>query len=71
MYGVIIEEGPENWQIIQQKDGFAEVSVSGRIEVESDVSDFEDKLVILRVVDENTNSRITEPVFCKLENNKF
>ena len=24
MYGVIIEEGPENWQIIQQKDGFAE-----------------------------------------------
>lgn len=71
MYGVIIEEGPENWQIFQQKDGFAEVSVSGRIEVESDVSDFEDKLVILRVVDENTNSRITEPVFCELENNKF
>ena len=29
MYGVIIEKGPQNWQILQQKDGYAKVNWLG------------------------------------------
>lgn len=30
MYGVMIESGPQNWQILQQRDGFADVELAGR-----------------------------------------
>lgn len=65
MYGVIIEQGPQNWQVLQQKEGFATAALSGRIEVEPDVLAFADAAVILRVTDENTNARVTAPVFTK------
>ncbi len=71
MYGVIIEKGPENWQILQQENGYANVTLSGRVEVEDDVLAFDDKVVIVRAVDENTNSRITEPQLCKIKNKKW
>lgn len=71
MYGVIIETGPKNWQILQQENGFANIELSGRVEVEEEVINFPDAVVIIRAVDENTNSRITEPVFCKLTGNKW
>lgn len=71
MYGVIIEEGPQNWQILQQKDGYASVALSGRVEVEEDVLAHEDAAVIVRVVDENTNARIIEPIYIKPKNQRW
>ena len=65
MYGVIIESGPQNWQILQQKDGFAEVQLSGSVRVEPWDLACEDAVVILRVLDENTSTRVTAPVFVK------
>lgn len=61
MYGVIIESGPWNWQVLQQKDGYADAVLSGRIEVEEEIADREDLRVVVYVTDENTNARITEP----------
>lgn len=65
MYGVIIEQGPQNWQILQQKYGFAEVELSGSVIVEACDLECEDAVVILRVLDENTNARIIKPVLAK------
>ena len=65
MYGVIIEQGPQNWQILQQEDGVAEVGLSGCVIVEACDLECEDAVVILRVLDENTNARVTTPVFVK------
>ena len=61
MYGVIIESGPWNWQVLQQKDGYADAVLSGRIEVEEEIANREDLRVVVYVTDENTNARITEP----------
>lgn len=71
MYGVIIEQGPQNWQVLQQKDGFAQVRLSGSVLVESWDLESADAVVILRVLDENTNARITAPVFAKPVNGKW
>lgn len=71
MYGVIIEKGPQNWQILQQKDGRAKVVLSGRVEVEKEVIAFDDASVIVRVTDENTNARITEADFIKPQKNRW
>ena len=65
MYGVIIEQGPQNWQILQQKNGFAQAQLSGSVLVESWDLACEDAVVILRVLDENTNARVTAPVLVK------
>ena len=37
MYGVIIEKGPVNWQVLQQSDGYAAAHLEGRVCVEEDV----------------------------------
>lgn len=71
MYGVILEKGPQNWQILQQKNGYAAVKLSGRIEAEEDISAFEDAVVSIRVTDENTNARITEPCYVRPVNNRW
>lgn len=68
MYGVIIEKGPQNWQILQQRDGKAKVSLAGRIKVEEDVLAYEDLRLIVRVTDENTNARISEAYYVEFEN---
>lgn len=60
MYGVVIEKGPQNWQILQQNNGKAVAELSGRVEVEDEVLSFNDKRVIVRIIDGNTGSRITE-----------
>ena len=65
MYGVIIEQGPQNWQILQQKDGFARVQLNGSVLVEPWDLACEDAVVILRVLDENNNARVTAPVLVK------
>lgn len=71
MYGVIIEQGPQNWQILQQEDGVAEVGLSGCVIVEACDLECEDAVVILRVLDENTNARVTTPVFVKPVDGKW
>lgn len=71
MYGVIIEKGPQNWQILQQKDGYAKVELAGRVEVEQEVSAYEDVAVIVRVTDENTNARITEANYIRPKGNRW
>lgn len=60
MYGVIIEKGPQNWQILQQKGGYATMVLSGRVEVEEECFACDNVVVVVRVADENTNARITE-----------
>ena len=62
MYGVIIEEGPQDWQIIQQRDGFARIRLAGRVEV-PDVGADQQPLVMLRTVDEADGTRVIPPVF--------
>ena len=61
MYGAVIERGPQNWQVIQQKDGCGRAVLSGRIEVEEEIAAYRDARVVVRVTDENTNDRVTEP----------
>lgn len=65
MYGVIIEKGPKNWQIYQQKEGYADIDIAGRVVVESEISTREDAYVIVWVSDEQTGARIIKPVFIK------
>ena len=71
MYGVIIERGPQDWQILQQKDGFAEVHLSGSVHIESWDLEAADAVIILRVLDENTNARVTAPVFARPVDGKW
>ncbi len=68
MYGVIIENGPQNWQILQQKNGYAHCVLSGRVELDEDTLSYPDGRVYVRVIHEETNLRITEPVIVKPEN---
>ncbi len=70
-YGAIIEKGPSDWQIIQQHDGFGETDIEGRIIVEDEIYAMEDLEVVIRVTDENTNSRIIKPIKLKPEDNRF
>lgn len=65
MYGVVIETGPQNWQVLQQKEGYADLMLSGRIEAEEEICAAEDTIVAIRVTDENTNTRVTAPVYVK------
>lgn len=71
MYGVIIEKGPQNWQIIQQKNGFAEIELSGRVEIEEELLGCDNKAVLIKAFDENTNGRIVPPVFAEIKDKKW
>ena len=65
MYGVIIKQGPQNWQILQQRDGAASVFLAGEIAVEPEIAEREDTRVLVWVNDEQTGARILPPVFIK------
>ena len=62
MNGVIIEKGPSNWQILQQKDGFAEITLSGRA-----ASEGEDCQISIHVYDENDRTDVISPVYVSLD----
>lgn len=70
MYGVIIEKGPVNWQVLQQSNGYASAHLEGRIFVEEDVLS-QNAAVVVRAVDEKNGSRITPPVFAKIADGKW
>lgn len=55
-YGVVIEEGPQNWQILQQVGGVAKVTLRGRWFL-SGLS--QQPLVFVRVVEENTGQLVS------------
>lgn len=52
LYGVIIEEGPQNWQILQQTDGAADIVLAGHLYYPDELNGSE--FVCARVVDEAT-----------------
>lgn len=56
MWGVIIEKGPTDWQIIQQEEGYGEISLSGTWEKKHDVEGREDlaHAVYARIIHEST-----------------
>lgn len=66
MTKLIIAQSPQNWQIIQQKDGFAKITLSG--EAFCDENDFK---VCIRVLNEKTNQDVVVPVFVKPLENKW
>ena len=49
--GAIIKSGPANWQILQQKKGYADISLSGAYRIQGSLEKFE---VLARVVMEDT-----------------
>ncbi len=71
MFGVIIEKGPQNWQVLQQKDGFATVPLSGCVMLDEETLSYSDGCVIVRAIDEETNLRIGQPAKVKPEDGKW
>ena len=65
MNGIIITKGPQNWRILQQKDGYADVKLEGVISLENTVFEYPDWHIIIRVVDEISNARILSPIKIK------
>lgn len=70
MYGVVIEKGLSDWQIIQQNNRIGKINLSGVVIAEDDVLKQNAKVVV-RVLDEINNTRILPPVFCKIKNKKW
>ncbi len=71
MYGVIIEKGPQNWQVLQQQNGWAEVPLGGRLHLEADVLAHADGRVVVRCIDENNGLRVTAPVMVKPQSDQW
>ena len=71
MYGVNIDKGPQNWQIIQQENGFGEIELEGHIEFEQNVYDRGNMRVYVRIVDENSGCRVTDLCIADLKDDKW
>jgi sialate O-acetylesterase len=56
--GAIIETGPRNWQIFQQKDGYANISMSGIYKEPENIDEKWDIGIFARIVSENTGDVI-------------
>lgn len=60
MYGVNITEGPADWEILQQKEGYSEVVIKGEYKVNPELT--EDEVVysypLVRVMREDDNSTV-------------
>lgn len=69
MNAVIITKGPQNWQILQQKNGYAEIELEGVISLDSNLFEYPDWHIIIRVVDEISNARILPPIKVRPEDN--
>lgn len=62
-YGAIIENGPQNWQIIQQKNGVADISLSGYWVFQEENGM---ETVYIKVVDENDGRVVVPYVKCEM-----
>lgn len=71
MYGVTINNGPKNWQILQQTNGYAKVHLSGEVYLDDEILKYKDGTIIVRICDENTDARILPPITVIPEGNKW
>lgn len=58
MFGVLIEKGPQDWQIFQQRDGEAEICAEGTFVIPEDM-DLPQPVVYLRIVREDNGLDVT------------
>lgn len=66
MNELIINKSPQNWQILQQHDGFAKVSLSGETYCNE-----KDSRVCIRVCNEKTYQDVIVPLYIKPVDNKW
>lgn len=69
MYGVKILKGPQNWQVLQQKNSSAKVFLSGKVVLDEDTLSYSDGKVFVRAIEEETNLRVIAPIKIKPVNN--
>ena len=61
---VLIEEGPQNYQILQQKNGFAEINLKGTVEIPKEADGMSPRIIIT-LLDENSGTNMVPPVIAK------
>lgn len=59
MFGVLMETAPQDWQILQQKEGFAKITASGRYVLPPE-TDITQPAVYLRVVREDNGMPVVD-----------
>lgn len=69
MAGILLEQAPQDWQILQQKEGYADILLSGRV-VDPPSADGSER-VLARVVEEATGALVVPPVICPLQGDRF
>lgn len=70
MTGVIIEEGPQNWQILQQENGFAEVWLAGAVNAREPAW-LDTFRVVIRIQDERNGTDVVPPAFLRPINGRW
>lgn len=55
LYGAVIEQGPQDWQILQQKDGKTDIHLAGQWYLDETTGQ---ECVFARVVDENSSATV-------------
>jgi len=71
IYGVVIEHGPHNWQILQQEQGSAVISLSGWFHRPDSIPSDEGVKVYGRVVEEDTGSPVVPWTGAQTEDDRF
>lgn len=66
MNELIVNSSPQNWQILQQHDGFANLSFSGEVYCKE-----KDKRVCIRVCSEKTYQDVITPLYIKPSDDKW
>lgn len=64
MIGVNILQGPQNWQIVQQTNGYARIELSGNIRLDETMRR-DDLRIAVHVYDENTRNDVLPPVYVR------
>lgn len=67
--GIIIEEGPQNWQIMQQQDGKADIFLAGKYYLPADAPDGAEPRVFGRLLQEDTGRAVTGWLEAAVEGN--
>lgn len=62
-YGVILDKRPQDWEIIQQEEGFGKLKLAGHVNLyDNDWEMCNDHRVFVRILDEETETRLFAPV---------
>lgn len=70
-YGVVIEQGPQDWQILQQDHGSADITLSGVFSRPDSIGADEPVRVYGRVVREDSGIPLTDWIEAETEENRF